>query len=1043
MIVVYPNSKNYFKQFFSTLFFLTGMLVFSNAQNIIPPAPNAAGLAQAIDMPVGLYTGTQQVNIPIFTIEQGGLKIPISISYTPGGVRVADMASWCGLGWNLNAGGLITRSVVGYPDESDKGFLNVNIPETDSFDCEKMQYNITDTGYSSASCNVLYPKIAKGEKDGQPDQYHFSFPGASGRIVWDKNKQPKPVPQQNISFSGFGDWSASDGMGNSYIFSDNEESTTRIKSTNTNTGIIDWVATAQNGSITGQTIMTDTVFNAVSSWYLSQITAKNATNIEFIYDIVQLNYDLPSSSSQTQKVAGGWPQLLFNVNSTTQRQYVNTKRLNSIIFDQGKVRFIASAKGRADLIGDKALEKIIIENNKGEIIKQFVFNYDYMVGNTNPYTGALINGLLVPFDSVTIAPYENNYYDFIYGPAPTYTPSYMPSLNRRLLLKSITEPDKNGVALNKGTSFEYIHDKGLPLRNDSKTDHWGFYNRVSDTGQEIVTLPDGTIDFAPGIKEPNFIYTQQGSLYKVNYPTEGGTKYTFQSNYATFPAGTVYGGDGTQAKPAGGISLSAIVATDPVSPDSSIYKSFFYYNGASSAAPDYRNIFSSSDGDYVTLSSNSMYPLTTTQGSYVGYGRVEEFSTEWPYALADKGKTEYYFSNPTTNPDIIYPAQFYLFGLTTKVMSNPPVDNRDWQRGMLLQKNVYNGIPGTYDYILNQQVTNSYTMVLDTLSKGVQSNFLNIDISSSPGGTSASNFVLTPYRLFTGRAELSQTQETNYDDNGVGNSMWSYIEYNKRNFLPCYTSKSGGSLSEWGLSNYTTYGADFADYSNLPELSSLPVESIEFLHSQGEQKIIGGQLFNYNELGHLTGISKLQLDTPLTNLASFKFSNMPLAMQPLSFTDNPIANFLADTRYAKEVSFKPDSSVNGFLKEKETTSGIKETYIWGYNPWEYNQAHDRYPVAKIIGCDYNTAVGFISQAMLDSALYYTDAQIRSELNKLRINLPNAFVTTYTYAPLVGKTSETDPNGKIIFYEYDNFNRLKVIKDDQGNVLKTYQYNYKQ
>jgi hypothetical protein len=34
------------------------------------------------------------------------------------------------------------------------------------------------------------------------------------------------------------------------------------------------------------------------------------------------------------------------------------------------------------------------------------------------------------------------------------------------------------------------------------------------------------------------------------------------------------------------------------------------------------------------------------------------------------------------------------------------------------------------------------------------------------------------------------------------------------------------------------------------------------------------------------------------------------------------------------------------------------------------------------------------------------------------------------------------NGRTTFYEYDSFNRLYLVKDHDGNILKQYTYHYK-
>ena len=73
----------------------------------------------------------------------------------------------------------------------------------------------------------------------------------------------------------------------------------------------------------------------------------------------------------------------------------------------------------------------------------------------------------------------------------------------------------------------------------------------------------------------------------------------------------------------------------------------------------------------------------------------------------------------------------------------------------------------------------------------------------------------------------------------------------------------------------------------------------------------------------------------------------------------------------------------------------------------------------------------------------TDTQVKNIFSNLRSNsiMSGCKITSYTYKPLVGVTSETDPSGRTISYIYDDFGRLITVKDDQGKILKEYKYNY--
>ena len=140
------------------------------------------------------------------------------------------------------------------------------------------------------------------------------------------------------------------------------------------------------------------------------------------------------------------------------------------------------------------------------------------------------------------------------------------------------------------------------------------------------------------------------------------------------------------------------------------------------------------------------------------------------------------------------------------------------------------------------------------------------------------------------------------------------------------------------------------------------------------------------------------------------------------------------TDFQLENSYLYDSYKNEV--ETKFPSGAT-TYLWSYN--------NKYPVAKIENATYvqvSTALGgsFINTL----ALATNQATIGNYLSQLRntlsANLPAAFVSTYTFKPF-GISSETDQAGKTVYYEYDSFGRLKLIRDFENNIVKKTEYHY--
>jgi len=65
-----------------------------------------------------------------------------------------------------------------------------------------------------------------------------------------------------------------------------------------------------------------------------------------------------------------------------------------------------------------------------------------------------------------------------------------------------------------------------------------------------------------------------------------------------------------------------------------------------------------------------------------------------------------------------------------------------------------------------------------------------------------------------------------------------------------------------------------------------------------------------------------------------------------------------------------------------------------------------------------------------------------DIDELRLYPRTAQMSTYTYSPLAGMTSYCNANGQITYYNYDGLMRLAFIADQDGNIIKTFNYNYK-
>ncbi|MEM7037021.1 MAG: hypothetical protein AAF570_08595, partial [Bacteroidota bacterium] len=317
----------------------------------IPPSPDAAALTEYTEIPVSLYTGIPSISVPIWTLTGRESAVPVSFNYHAAGVRVDELASRVGLGWSLNAGGAISRTVLGQPDEAPNGYLQtINQLPTNFDPNDAQQY-------------ALVRDLAEGRKAAQPDAFSFSMPGNSGRLVFDENGNVHAIPYQKIKVEV--DWNAktwkittADGM----IYHFGGPAATEITS-NTNT-------CGDFGSS-----------GHISSWLLNKIEGPNGDEITFTYLSDGLIANTPQVSVTKYR-----PQIPGDdcsgktPTSCTSTTFHNSLRPHKIESAFGRIEFIYGSQTRQDIPASRALERIEIWDSYNVRKKYFDLSQSYWSG---------------------------------------------------------------------------------------------------------------------------------------------------------------------------------------------------------------------------------------------------------------------------------------------------------------------------------------------------------------------------------------------------------------------------------------------------------------------------------------------------------------------------------------------------------------------------------------------------------------------------------------------------------------------------------------
>ncbi|PTT03696.1 hypothetical protein DBR11_01590 [Pedobacter sp. HMWF019] len=569
----------------------------------------------------------------------------------------------------------------------------------------------------------------------------------------------------------------------------------------------------------------------------------------------------------------------------------------------------------------------------------------------------------------------------------------------------------------------------------------------------------------------------KGYNQKINFNLPNGN-YILKSAGNNFPCAyqvTMFGwqdiqpGSSKVTQNYGGLRIKAIGTFDPVT-QSLLNKQYQYTlpNGQSSMAlfnpsAKYNNQsfvvygFAGTLTYIITgaiatqITSNTHYPLASSQNGLFGYAYVvEKATTLIDGTVVDNG---YIVSqSDTLTKDISNVSNTLPFhggnwadgSWYSKLMTDrfPWAPNTDfsWARGKTLKEEQYKrNVDGTYSCVLRKN--NFYSKTFTANGYGYTSGYKVKGIDLQPLVTCGNGFNLqvnyndlfmaTKYNIYAGYQLLDSTISVSLDNNFNETKTSTYYTYNTTNLLPS-TIKTTRSDNKYSITKIS-YPSDFV-------LTGIPNNDI----AKGVQNLqknyaIGEPVEEYKQVSDLGGNG---LKTTSATFYKYKTS-LPFVDTVFRWENSPnniafVPSIITSNSTTKDGNYKPIIYFNAYdrlgnIQEQSLVSGTKEVYLWGYN--------SSYPVAKIVGSSYNEVKQVINQSILDNGST-TDIQMRSELDKLRQSLTNAQVTTYTYKPLVGMTSSTDPKGQIVYYEYDDFMRLKNVKDQNGHIVKNYTYHYK-
>lgn len=296
-----------------------------NVLDYTEKTPEIAQMDQYLSVPIDLATGKLNYTIPLYTLKNQDISIPIAASYSSGGVNVESTPGILGEGWNLTANYYISRAVVGLPDDDpNTGLWDIwdtyNLPNINSPSVPNSEFLSGLLTFAQRHDIVEVLKADVGL-----DVFSYSIPGHSGKFYVDPaNQEIIQVPLDALKIemythiNGLIDyWTITDTQGKVYTFDKQEYSKQSI----TNSSVISdsykgYAATWKIGSI--QSISTNA---KVSFYYKTNFSYENTKHFKEYWEKVE-NGEYPKTfSEQTSSYSYGQNLYLSHIRSNNTRVF--------------------------------------------------------------------------------------------------------------------------------------------------------------------------------------------------------------------------------------------------------------------------------------------------------------------------------------------------------------------------------------------------------------------------------------------------------------------------------------------------------------------------------------------------------------------------------------------------------------------------------------------------------------------------------------------------------------------------------------------------